>query len=66
MCIIDLIECCVVAMLTRPLPALDAQNDASATFFFRTPASVDTSVSFEVPAVLPADDKKFFEEFLDK
>jgi len=66
MCIIDLIECCVVAMLTRPMPALGAQDSASATSFFRTPASLDTSVTFDVPSVLPADDKKFFEEFLDR
>lgn len=33
---------------------------------FRTPASVDTAVTFDVPATLPADDKVFFEEMLDK
>jgi hypothetical protein len=33
---------------------------------FRTPASVDTAVTFEVPESLPADDKVFFEWMLDK
>lgn len=33
---------------------------------FRTPASIDTAVTFQVPAHLPADDKVFFEEMLDK
>lgn len=33
---------------------------------YRTPACVDTSVTFEVPHSLPADDKVFFEEMLDK
>ncbi len=31
-----------------------------------TPASCDTCVSFDVPSVIPVDDKEFFDQFLDK
>jgi hypothetical protein len=44
----------------------EAANTTSAVDVFATPASVDTSVTFDVPATLPADDKVFFEEMLDK
>jgi hypothetical protein len=44
----------------------EVASPASAENVFATPASVDTSVTFEVPATLPADDKVFFEEMLDK
>ncbi len=31
-----------------------------------TPASCDTNVGFDIPSNIPADDKVFFEQFLDK
>mmetsp|Transcript_104076 Transcript_104076/g.204131 ORF Transcript_104076/g.204131 Transcript_104076/m.204131 type:complete len:494 (-) Transcript_104076:72-1553(-) len=45
---------------------MDHGHAASVLSVFRTPACVDTSVSFDVPAELPQDDKVFFEEMLDK
>ncbi len=55
-------------------PPEDAEKDGvvpseaatSALSVYRTPACVDKSVTFEVPLSLPADDKVFFEEMLDK
>ncbi len=44
----------------------ESASPAHAAHVFDTPASVDTSVTFDVPATLPADDKVFFEEMLDK
>lgn len=45
---------------------IPSEAATTALSVFRTPASIDTSVTFEVPVSLPADDKVFFEEMLDK
>ena len=43
-----------------------SEASTNAQSVYRTPASVDRAVTFEVPLSLPADDKVFFEEMLDK
>lgn len=43
-----------------------SEASTNALSVYRTPASVDRAVTFEVPLSLPADDKVFFEEMLDK
>lgn len=48
------------------VPAKPYKMSKNARDIYRTPACVDNSITFEVPATLPADDKVFFEEMLDK
>lgn len=50
---------------TDGVPAHGAA-EAGDLHVYRTPASVDTSVTFEVPETLDEDDKVFFENMLDK
>lgn len=58
--------------LAAPQDAEDSDNTTvtkvapNPAKIFRTPASIDTAVTFHVPATLPVDDKVFFEEMLDK
>lgn len=48
------------------VPSKPHKISKNARDIYRTPACVDNSITFEVPATLPADDKVFFEEMLDK
>lgn len=46
--------------------APEKDEEVAADVSLATPASCDTSVGFDVPSVIPQDDKVFFEQFLDK
>ncbi len=47
-------------------PEKSDEESELAVSHLATPASCDTNVGFDVPSVIPEDDKVFFEEFLDK
>jgi len=46
--------------------APERSDDAAGTATLSTPASCDCVVGFDVPAVLPENDKEFFEQYLNK
>lgn len=50
----------------KPAKASTSASTASAADIFKTPASIDNEVGFEVPAHLPEKDFDFFAAFLPK